>query len=34
MEYCSTIKNKQFMKFLGKGMKIENIILIFVPVTV
>jgi hypothetical protein len=27
MEYYSAIKNNEFMKFLGKWMKIENIIL-------
>jgi hypothetical protein len=27
MEYCSVIKNDDFMKFLGKWMKIENILL-------
>jgi hypothetical protein len=24
MEYCSAIKNNEFMKFLGKGMELEN----------
>ena len=27
MEYYSAIKNNEFMKFLGKWMKLENIIL-------
>ena len=27
MEYYSPIKNNEFMKFLGKWMKLENIIL-------
>ena len=27
MEYYSIFKNKEFMKFLGKWMKLENIIL-------
>jgi hypothetical protein len=27
MEYYSTIKNNEFMKFLGKWMEVENIIL-------
>jgi hypothetical protein len=27
MQYYSTIKNNEFMKFLGKWMKLENIIL-------
>jgi len=27
MEYYSAIKNHDFMKFLGKGMVLENIIL-------
>ena len=27
MEYYSSIKNKEFMKFLGKWMELENIIL-------
>ena len=27
MEYNSTIKNNEFMKFLGKLMELENIIL-------
>jgi hypothetical protein len=27
MEYCSAIKNDEFMKFLGKWMELENIIL-------
>ena len=27
MEYYSAIKNKEFMKFLGKRMELENIIL-------
>ena len=26
MEYYSAIKNNEFMKFLGKWMKLENII--------
>jgi hypothetical protein len=28
MEYYSVIKNNDFMKFLGKWMELENIILI------
>jgi hypothetical protein len=31
MEYCSAIKNNEFMKFLGKWIKLENIILSEVP---
>ena len=27
MEYYSAIKNKEFMKFLGKWLELENIIL-------
>jgi hypothetical protein len=27
MEFYSATKNNEFMKFLGKGMKLENIIL-------
>ena len=27
MEYCSAIKHNEFMKFLGKWMELENIIL-------
>jgi hypothetical protein len=27
MEYCSVIKNNEFMKFLGKWMDLEDIIL-------
>jgi hypothetical protein len=27
MEHCSAIKNNEFMKFLGKWMELENIIL-------
>ena len=27
MEYCSAIKNSEFMKFLDKWMELENIIL-------
>jgi len=27
MEYYSAIKNNDFMKFIGKGMEMENIIL-------
>jgi hypothetical protein len=27
MEYCSAIKNNKFMKFLGKWIELENIIL-------
>jgi hypothetical protein len=27
MEYCSAIKNNDFMKFAGKWMELENIIL-------
>jgi hypothetical protein len=27
MEYYSTIENNEFMKFLGKWMELENIIL-------
>jgi hypothetical protein len=27
MEYCSAIKNSEFMKFLGKWVEVENIIL-------
>jgi hypothetical protein len=27
MEYYSAIKNNEFMKFLGKGMHLEHIIL-------
>jgi hypothetical protein len=27
MEYCATIKNNEFMKFLGKWMDLEDIIL-------
>jgi len=27
MEYYSAIKNNDFMKFIGKGMELENIIL-------
>jgi hypothetical protein len=27
MEYCSAIKNNEFMKFLGKWMYLEDIIL-------
>jgi hypothetical protein len=27
MEYYSSIKNNEFMKFLGKRMELENIIL-------
>jgi hypothetical protein len=27
MEYYSTIKNNEFMKFLGRSMDLENIIL-------
>jgi len=27
MEYYSTIKNNDFMKFIGKWMELENIIL-------
>jgi hypothetical protein len=27
MEYYSTVKNDEFMKFLGKWMELENIIL-------
>jgi hypothetical protein len=27
MEYCSAIKNNEFMKFLGTWMELENIIL-------
>ena len=27
MEYSSTIRNNEFMKFLGKWMELENIIL-------
>jgi hypothetical protein len=27
MEYCSAIKNNEFMKFLGKWMELENITL-------
>ena len=27
MEYCSAIKNNKFMKFLGKWMDLEDIIL-------
>jgi hypothetical protein len=27
MEFCSAIKNNDFMKFAGKWMELENIIL-------
>jgi len=27
MEYCLAIKNKDFMKFIGKWIELENIIL-------
>ena len=27
MEYCTAIKNNEFMKFLGKWMDLEDIIL-------
>ena len=27
MEYCSAIKNNEFMKLLGKWMELENVIL-------
>ena len=27
MEYYSAIRNNEFMKFLGKGMELENILL-------
>ena len=33
MEYCSAIKNKHIMKFAGKCLELENIILIEVTQT-
>ena len=32
MEYYSAIKNNKFMKFLGKWMELENVILSVNPI--